>query len=137
MRALGFFICFSRQHSHEVAKQFGIIAKYSHVFAYIHRCFGQKDFSGTGTISKAARLCQWGESTNHFSQKIKGELSAFSLFWAPACPSSTKQFGVIGRYSQVLAYIQRSFGQENFNAIDTMSKVERACQWAESNRHFT
>ena len=44
-----------------VATLIVLIAKYSYVFGYIQRGFGQGDFSGTGTISKAEWTCQGNE----------------------------------------------------------------------------
>ena len=70
-----------------VDEMIALIAMYSHVFSYHQEGFGQEDFSGTGTNSKAARACQWGENTNRFILRIKAELPAFSLLLAPACPS--------------------------------------------------
>ena len=134
-----FFLCFCRQHSHEVAKQFGVIARYSYVFAYIQTDFQQEDFSGTGTTSKKKeRPCQWAESNGHFSQRRKKKRSClFSVCLTPACSCSVKQFRVIPRYSHVFPYIQRGFQQEDSSGTCTTSKAKRACHWNESNTHCT
>ena len=76
------FLCFWRQHSHEVAKQFGFIPMYYHVLAYIQRSFGQEDFNSTGTISKADRACQWdGETVALLREYRKSSRFFFHCFW--------------------------------------------------------
>ena len=67
-----------------------MVATYSQVFGYIHRGFGQGDFSGTGTTWKAEWACQGGERSVRFIQGVEKELSAFSLLLAAAFPGSEK-----------------------------------------------
>ena len=77
-----FFHCFCQQQSHEVAKQFGVIARYSYILAYIQRDYQQEDFNGTGTLSKTVRACKCGDRTSHDDSDNK---KAFVFFFHVLC----------------------------------------------------
>ena len=70
-RAIFFF---AAMFSCTVATFTAVIAKYSYVFGYIQKSFGRRDFSRTGTISKAAWTCQADERCQ---DKFYGEDVAF------------------------------------------------------------
>ena len=78
MKSEFFFHCFCQQQSHEVAKQFGVIARYSYILAYVQTDFQQEDFNGTGTLSKADRACKYGDRTSHDDSDNK---KAFVFFF--------------------------------------------------------